>query len=101
MFEPLLGKNAERSTRQALIGGAITAAAAYLIDYHVVPDRFNPGFHAHLTERSLFLVYVGLDAGLAAGARLRGLYDHQIENSHERDKRGNAQRRPDYVVTPE
>jgi hypothetical protein len=101
MFEGLFGKDAERSTPSALIGGATTAAAAYVTDYHVVADRLNPGFHAHLSPRSVFLLYAGLAAGLAAGARLRGLYDHQVENRDERDERRPAERGPDQVVTPE
>jgi hypothetical protein len=100
-FEALFGRDAERSTASALVGGATTAAAAYVTDYHVVPDRLNPGFHAHLSPRSVFLLYAGLAIGLAAAARLRGLYDHQIENRDERDERRPAERDPDAVVAPE
>jgi hypothetical protein len=100
-FEAFFGKDAERSTPAALVGGATVAAAAYVTDYHVVSDRFKPGFEAHLSNRSLFLIYAALAAGLAAGARLRGLYRHQVEDHDERDERGDAERRPDVVVTPE
>lgn len=100
-FEGLFGKRAERSTAAALTGGATIAAAAYVTDYHVVPDRFTPGFEAHLSNRSLFAVYVALAVGLAAGARLRGLYRHQVENNDERDEGRDAERRPNAVVTPE
>jgi hypothetical protein len=101
MFEALFGRDAQRSTSGALVGGATTAAAAYITDYHLVPDRLNPGFHAHLSPRSVFLVYAGLALGLAAGARLRRFYDHQIEDRDERDERRPAERRPDPVVAPE
>jgi hypothetical protein len=100
-FEALFGKNAERSTSSALIGGATTATAAYITDYHVVSDRLNPGFHAHLSSRSVFLLYAALAVGLAAGARLRRFYDHQIENPDESDESRPAERRPDPVITPE
>lgn len=100
-FEGLFGKRAERSTAAALTGGATIAAAAYVTDYHVVPPRFKPGFEAHLSNRSLFLVYASLALGLAAGARLRGLYRHQIKDRDERDERRNAECGPDAVVTPE
>ena len=70
-FETLFGKRAERSTTAALAGGATIATTAYITDYHVVSDRFKPGFEAHLSDRSLFLVYAALALGLAAGARLR------------------------------
>ena len=72
-FEALFGKDAEQSTGSALAGGATIAAAAYVTDYHIVSDRFKPGFEAYLSDRSLFLVYAGLAVGLAAGARLRGM----------------------------
>ena len=100
-FEALFGRRAERSTAAALTGGATIAAAAYVTDYHVVPKRFTPGFEAHLSNRSLLLVYAGLAVGLAAAARLRGLYRHQVENRDERDERRYPQRRPDAVITPE
>ena len=100
-FEALFGKTAERSTSAALVGGATIAAAAYVTDYHVVSDRFKPGFEAHLSNRSLFLIYAALAGGLAVAARLRGLYRHQVEDDDEGDERRNAERRPDMVVTPE
>ena len=100
-FEAFFGKDAERSTSAALVGGATIAAAAYVTDYHVVSDRFKPGFEAQLSNRSLFLIYAALAAGLAAAARLRGLYRHQVKDRDERDERRDAQRRPDAVITPE
>jgi hypothetical protein len=100
-FESLFGKNAERSTAAALIGGTTISACAYVTDYHVVSDRFKPGYEAYLSDRSLLLVYTALAVGLAAGARLRGLYHHQVKNDHERDERRHAERRPDRVVAPE
>ena len=96
-FEALFGREAERSTAAALAGGATIAAAAYVTDYHVVSDRFKPGFEAHLSNRSLFLIY----AGLAVGARLRGFCRHQVENDDERDERRDAEHGPYAVVTPE
>jgi hypothetical protein len=100
-FEAFFGKDAERSTASALVGGATIASAAYLTDYHVVSERFKPGFEAHISDRSLFLIYAALAVGLAAGARLRGLCRHQIENDDESDKSRNPERRPDAVKTPE
>jgi hypothetical protein len=100
-FEALFGERAEHSTASALAGGATIAAAAYVTDYYVVSDRFKPGFEAHVSNRALFSIYAALALGLAAGARLRGLYRHQIKNDDERDERRNAERRPDPVIAPE
>jgi hypothetical protein len=100
-FEAFFGERAERSTAAALVGGATIATAAYVTDYHVVSERFKPGFEAHLSNRSLFTVYAALALGFAAAARLRGLRRHQIENHDKSDKRGYSQRGPDAVVTPE
>ncbi|HEX2828925.1 MAG TPA: hypothetical protein VHP37_21425 [Burkholderiales bacterium] len=100
-FEALFGRDAEKSTSAALAGGATIAAAAYITDYHIVSDRYKPGFEAVLSDRALFLVYAALGAGLAAGARLRGLRNHQVEDGDEREERGKAERGPDAVVAPE
>ena len=100
-FEGLFGKRAERSTSAALAGGAAIATCAYITDYHVVADRFRPGFEQYLSDRSLFVVYAALALGLAGAARLRGLYYHQVEDDDKRDERRDAERRPDRVITPE
>ena len=100
-YEALFGKRAERSLPAGLAGGAAIATAACVTDYHIVSDRFKPGFEAHLSDRSLFWIYASLAVGLAAAARLRGLYNHQKENRNERDERRNSERRPDDVVAPE
>ena len=111
-FEALFGKDAERSTPAALAGGATIATAAYVTDYHIVSERFKPGFEAYLSDRSLFLVYAGLALGFAAGARLRGLRrqkmeglhglrHHEIEDRDEGEERWKAERGPDVMVAPE
>jgi hypothetical protein len=85
-----------------LAGGAAIAALAYAVDYHVVGERFRPGFEAHLGPRSLFAVYAALAAGYALGAALdRRLDHHQVEDRDESDKRRPAERRPYRVVAPE
>ncbi|WP_236873617.1 hypothetical protein [Burkholderia sp. PAMC 26561] len=43
----------------------ITAATAYVVDYHVVPERVTPGFEAHVPPRSFVPIYAALGAGLA------------------------------------
>ena len=100
-FEALFGKRAEQNSTAAIAGGAAVAAAAYVTDYQMVSDRFKPGFEARLSNRELFFVYAALAVGLAGGARLRGLYDHQKKNADESDERRNPERSPDVVITPE
>ena len=100
-FEGLFGRRAERSTPAALAGGAAIASTAYVVDYCVVGDRFKPGFEVHLSKRAMFLVYAGLALGFAGAARLRRLYDHEVEDPDEGDERGHAERRPHAVIAPE
>jgi hypothetical protein len=69
LFESLRG-NATRGTQPARVvaAAAATTATAYLVDYHVVPERFTPGFEAHLSGRSMALVYGALGAGFLLAA---------------------------------
>ena len=55
----------------ALLGGALVSAAAYVTDYHVVPERLTPGFEKRLSNRSLFGIYTVLALSLAAGSLLQ------------------------------
>lgn len=59
-----------RTLPVALATGAGTAALAYVVDYHVVPKRFTPGFEWKLPRRSLLATYVVLGASLALGGYL-------------------------------
>ena len=59
-------RNATRLTLQA----ASISAVAYLVDYHMVPPRFTPGFEKVLPRRALLPIYIVIAAGLAAGALL-------------------------------
>jgi len=62
-----------RAHRTAHIGAAAsaTAVAAYVVDYHVVPRRLNPGFESRLPPRAIFATYAAFAAGLAAARWLR------------------------------
>lgn len=46
---------------------AVVSALAYVVDYHVVPKRFTPGFENVLSSRALFCVYVVLALGFLMG----------------------------------
>ena len=49
-----------------VLGGAAVAAAAYIIDYHLIPKRFTPGFEKRLSGKSLAAIFAALAVGLAA-----------------------------------
>lgn len=69
--ELLFGTRVKGSVGKALVAGAATAAIAYVTDYHVVPERFTPGFEKRLSKGTLALVYVTLAASLAVGIHHR------------------------------
>lgn len=70
-YERFCGEAARRNGGAAVTGAAAVAATAYVVDYHVVPKRFQPGFEARLSGRSMFLVYAALGAGLALASAMR------------------------------
>jgi hypothetical protein len=47
------------------------AAAAYIVDFHLTPQRLTPGFEHRLSKRSLLTVYGTFALGLAAMALLK------------------------------
>jgi len=74
-FEALLRRWTRGAPRARPVVTGATAAAtaltAYVVDYHVVPERLTPGFDAHVSGRSLAAVYVVLGAALLAAALAR------------------------------
>ena len=70
VYERYFGRAAERgSVGKALVGGGAIATAAYVTDYHVVPQRLTPGWESRVSGRSLATIY----AVLAFALPLRGL----------------------------
>lgn len=61
-----------RTLPVAIATGAATAALAYVVDYHVVPERVTPGFQWKLPRRALRLTYVAMALSLVAGGMLAG-----------------------------
>jgi hypothetical protein len=55
---------------QALAGAVATSAVAYVVDYHVVPERLTPGYEHRISPGALLATYGALAAGLALGALL-------------------------------
>lgn len=66
VYAVLRGPRTRTDYARAVTAGVATSALAYVIDYHVVPNRFTPGFETRLPDRSLGLIYAALALGLAA-----------------------------------
>lgn len=72
LYELLFGAAAdEGDVLRALLGGAAISAIAYVVDYHVVPRRFTPGFEKRLSNQSMLGIYGALAVSLAVGSLLR------------------------------
>lgn len=66
VYAVLRGTRTRTDYARAVTAGVATSALAYVIDYHLVPDRFTPGFEKRLPDRSIGLIYAALAIGLAA-----------------------------------
>ncbi|WP_245364293.1 hypothetical protein [Sinorhizobium americanum] len=75
-FEAWLSADRSGKATFTLRKAAITAAFAYLVDYHLVPKRLTPGWETVLSKRSIGLTYVALALGLAAGAMVTRKSQH-------------------------
>ena len=62
---------ATKSAPRICAEAAVTAATGYIVDYHLTPRRFQPGFEKHLGGLSMFATYAAFGAGLAAVALAR------------------------------
>lgn len=66
LFYELVARGKPRPPARALRDGALVSAAAYVVDYHVVPKRLTPGFELRIPRGALALVYAALALGLSA-----------------------------------
>ena len=75
-FEAWLAANPPRTFWTLLRDAFVMSGIAAAVDYGATPHRFTPGWELVLSKRSLFISYVALAFGLAAGAlaseRVRG-----------------------------
>jgi hypothetical protein len=72
LYELFFGRRGARGdVGGALLGGAIVSGLAYVVDYHVVPKRFTPGFEKRLSNGALLGIYGALAAGLALGGLMK------------------------------
>ena len=58
------------TTSAVLAPAVVTAGAAYIVDFYLIPKRLTPGFENRISKRSLLLVYGAFALGLAAPALL-------------------------------
>lgn len=63
IYEKLFGD--EPTLRRALLGGSAVALLAYVIDYHVVPQRLTPGYEKRMEPAGLAAIYSALALSLA------------------------------------
>ena len=80
-FYELLGRGRRRSPARALRDGALVSAAAYVVDYHVVPKRLTPGFELRLPGRALAGIYAALAFGLALRDAVSGSQPSGVQTS--------------------
>jgi hypothetical protein len=62
LYEAVLAMAKVRSNP---LTGAVAAASAYVVDYHVVPKRLTPGFEKVLPPKSLLSIYLALGIAFA------------------------------------
>jgi hypothetical protein len=101
VFEALFGRAARTSTAAAVAGAAAVSTAAFVTDYYIVDERFQPGYEKFLSRRGLFAVYAALAAGYVLAARSRALGRHEPEDREERDEGGDTESRPGPEAVPE
>jgi hypothetical protein len=65
LYERLCQRLWKQQGAPAVAPALLTAAAAYTVDFHVVPPRLSPGFERRLSQRSILLVYGSFALGLA------------------------------------
>jgi hypothetical protein len=71
MFEVLRRPLSRKNRVAGALGAAtITAATAYVVDYHLVPKRLTPGFEDRLSCRSMVAIYGVMALTLAVSALL-------------------------------
>ncbi|MEK8090853.1 hypothetical protein [Thermithiobacillus plumbiphilus] len=72
IYEKFFGEAADRRDLPlALLGGGLVGGMAYVVDYHLVPERLTPGYDKRLSGKSMAVLYGALALGLTIGALLR------------------------------
>jgi hypothetical protein len=85
LHERVFGRKKHRQTvAQRIALGAITAAAANIVDYQLTPKRLRPGFEVQLSRKALFVVYaafaIGLTVSVVAASRSGKTNSHRARH---------------------
>ena len=62
-------------SKNRLANAAIITALAYLIDYHIVPKRYTPGFEKRFSNRGVALGYLAMFIAFAVSHRWKPVPD--------------------------
>jgi hypothetical protein len=65
------GSRRRKPALQHCAEAAVSAGTAYVVDYHLTPRRFRPGFEKHVSPKGMVAVYAAFAAGLAITAIAR------------------------------
>ncbi|HEX2138626.1 MAG TPA: hypothetical protein VHG33_02830 [Woeseiaceae bacterium] len=58
LYERMFARTGNRGGMgKSLLGGAAVASLAYLVDYHLVPQRLTPGWEERVSGRSLAMIF--------------------------------------------
>jgi hypothetical protein len=71
LHESVFGSRRRKSPLRHCAEAAVSAGTAYVVDYHLTPKRFRPGFEKHVSSRGMVAVYAAFAAGLAIAAIAR------------------------------
>jgi hypothetical protein len=72
LYERIFGEPVEpKSSLRRCAEAALSTTGAYVVDYHLTPARFRPGFKKHVRTRSMFVIYGAFAVGLAAASIIR------------------------------
>ncbi|WP_380596439.1 hypothetical protein [Steroidobacter flavus] len=71
LHESVFGGRRKKPAIQHCAEAAVSAATAYVVDYHLTPRRLRPGFEKHVSSTGMVAVYAAFAAGLAIAAIAR------------------------------
>jgi hypothetical protein len=71
LHESVFGRRRGKPAIQHCAEAAVSAATAYVVDYHLTPRRLRPGFEKHVSPGGMVAVYAAFAAGLAIAAVAR------------------------------